>query len=250
MTRSPVWHPFTQHALEPPMRRIARAEGAHLIEEDGTAVLDAISSWWVITHGHRHRIGELVRLQHTGLKRFEADQRFANVRQMGTIAALDLVVRQGGYLSDIGPRLRGFFRERGFLIRPLGNVIYLMPPYCVTADDLDRAYNAVAEAADALLGLTTCGERALTAARIPPAEIDRFVPHQANARIFDAVGGNLRIDPARTVRSIEDYGNSSAATIALSLSLSHQTRPLVSGEKLLLTAAGAGLTGGALVFSV
>jgi adenosylmethionine-8-amino-7-oxononanoate aminotransferase len=54
MTRSAVWHPFTQHALEPPMRRIVETDGAYLIDEDGNRILDAISSWWVITHGHRH----------------------------------------------------------------------------------------------------------------------------------------------------------------------------------------------------
>ena len=51
---SPVWHPFTQHALEPAMKRIVRTEGAYLLDEQGHAILDAISSWWVITHGHRH----------------------------------------------------------------------------------------------------------------------------------------------------------------------------------------------------
>jgi adenosylmethionine-8-amino-7-oxononanoate aminotransferase len=98
------------------------------------------------------RIGELARMQQMGLKRFEADRRFARLRQTGTIAALDLVVPEGGYLSDVGQRLRAFFRARGLLIRPLGNVLYLMPPYCVTADDLDRAYDAIEEAADALAG--------------------------------------------------------------------------------------------------
>src|ERR1700742_4602362 len=51
---SPVWHPFTQHALDPVTTRIIRTEGAYLIDEHDHAVLDAISSWWVITHRHRH----------------------------------------------------------------------------------------------------------------------------------------------------------------------------------------------------
>lgn len=54
MSRSPVWHPFTQHALEPDMLPIARSEGAWLEATDGRRVFDGISSWWVITHGHRH----------------------------------------------------------------------------------------------------------------------------------------------------------------------------------------------------
>ena len=56
MTEKPhaVWHPFTQHALEPAMTKIARSEGAYLYTEDGRRLIDAISSWWVVTHGHRH----------------------------------------------------------------------------------------------------------------------------------------------------------------------------------------------------
>jgi 3-oxoacyl-[acyl-carrier-protein] synthase III len=67
------------------------------------------------------------------------------------------------------------------------------------------------------------------------------------ARLFDAVCGNLEIDPARTVRTTEVFGNSSAATIPLSLSIANGQRPFAVGERLLLTAAGAGLTGGAVV---
>src|SRR5580693_9211290 len=51
---SPIWHPFTQHALQPDMVKIARGEGAYLFADDGRRIIDAISSWWVVTHGHCH----------------------------------------------------------------------------------------------------------------------------------------------------------------------------------------------------
>jgi adenosylmethionine-8-amino-7-oxononanoate aminotransferase len=54
MTRSAVWHPFTQHGLDAPATAITGGDGAWLETADGTRILDAISSWWVITHGHRH----------------------------------------------------------------------------------------------------------------------------------------------------------------------------------------------------
>ncbi len=95
--------------------------------------------------------------------------------------------------------------------------------------------------------MAQCASRALDAAGSKPQAVSRFVPHQANARIFDAVCDRLAIAPARTVRTIADYGNSSAATIPLSLSLAHEKRPFAPGEKVLLTAAGAGLTGGAVL---
>ncbi|BCP52319.1 3-oxoacyl-ACP synthase [Kaistia sp. 32K] len=92
-----------------------------------------------------------------------------------------------------------------------------------------------------------CSLEALEAAGLSASDIARFVPHQANARIFDAVGKSLGIDDARIVKTIADYGNSSAATIPLSLSVAHNADPFRRHEKLLLAAAGAGLTGGALV---
>ena len=51
---SPIWHPFTQHGLCEPVPEIARAEGAILYGADGRQWVDAISSWWVTTHGHCH----------------------------------------------------------------------------------------------------------------------------------------------------------------------------------------------------
>ena len=55
-TREPsaIWHPFTQHALQPVMTKIARAEGAWLEGADGSRIFDGISSWWVVTHGHNY----------------------------------------------------------------------------------------------------------------------------------------------------------------------------------------------------
>ena len=94
------------------------------------------------------RIEALEQMHRERLAPFRSDPRFTNVRQSGTIAALDLDVSTSGYLSDVGPQLRSFFRHRDLLIRPLGNVIYLMTPYCVTPADLDRTYAAIDEAAD------------------------------------------------------------------------------------------------------
>lgn len=95
----------------------------------------------------RARIEALSAWQRRHVARFAGDHRFSDVRQLGTIAALDLKVPAGGYLSEVGPSLRAFFRARRLLIRPLGNVIYLMPPYCVTEAELAQAYDAIDEAA-------------------------------------------------------------------------------------------------------
>jgi adenosylmethionine-8-amino-7-oxononanoate aminotransferase len=95
-------------------------------------------------------VAALAAAQATRIARFEGDQRFRNVRACGTIAAVDLAVPDAGYLAEVGPKLRAFFLSRGLLVRPLGDVIYLMPPYCVTEAELDSLYEAIAEAPDAL----------------------------------------------------------------------------------------------------
>ncbi|MBK6895992.1 MAG: adenosylmethionine--8-amino-7-oxononanoate transaminase [Alphaproteobacteria bacterium] len=51
---SPIWHPFTQHGLMQEILPVERAEGAYLYTNDGRRIIDAISSWWVVTHGHCH----------------------------------------------------------------------------------------------------------------------------------------------------------------------------------------------------
>jgi len=70
-----------------------------------------------------------------------------NIRRKGTIAAFEWGPEDASYMSDIGPRLLAFFRSRDLLLRPLGNTVYVMPPYCIDEADLDRIYDVIREAA-------------------------------------------------------------------------------------------------------
>jgi adenosylmethionine-8-amino-7-oxononanoate aminotransferase len=92
------------------------------------------------------RVAALAALQAERLARFQGNPHFANLRRLGTVAALDLQVPDPGYLAGLGPELMAFFGVRGLLLRPLGNTIYVMPPYCTTGADLDLVYDAIAEA--------------------------------------------------------------------------------------------------------
>jgi adenosylmethionine---8-amino-7-oxononanoate aminotransferase len=94
------------------------------------------------------RIAAVTRAQTQGLDHFREDRRFRNVRQIGTIAALDIATNDVGYLAGIGPRLYNDFLGRGLLVRPLGNTIYLMPPYCSTPHELDCVFRAISEIVD------------------------------------------------------------------------------------------------------
>lgn len=64
----------------------------------------------------------------------------ADIRQTGTILALEIKVETDGYFSSIRDQAYSFFLENGMLLRPLGNVIFLNPPYCTTDEQLDFMY--------------------------------------------------------------------------------------------------------------
>ncbi|QZH75034.1 MAG: adenosylmethionine--8-amino-7-oxononanoate transaminase [Erythrobacter sp.] len=91
------------------------------------------------------RIAALAVRQAAGFARLAEKYPLKNLRQCGSIIAADVEVADAGYLSDLGPRLKAGFYARDILLRPLGNTIYLMPPYCITEDQLDRVFNAIGE---------------------------------------------------------------------------------------------------------
>ena len=66
-----------------------------------------------------------------------------SVRRCGTIAAIELEVDDSGYLSALGPKLSQYYLSNDVLLRPLGNVVYLVPPYCSSAEELNRAYDVI-----------------------------------------------------------------------------------------------------------
>jgi len=75
-------------------------------------------------------------------------------------------------------------------------------------------------------------------------DIDWFVPHQANLRIIEAVGGRIKIPEEKILVNIQHYGNTSAASIPLCLD-EYKNR-LKKGDKIVMTAFGAGFTWGAM----
>ena len=89
------------------------------------------------------RVSAVAAEQAQGLKAIAADSRFTAARQTGTITAFDLKVRDSGYLANAALTLRAEFLKRGILLRPLGNTIYIMPPYCITPDELHSVYSAI-----------------------------------------------------------------------------------------------------------
>ena len=65
---------------------------------------------------------------------------------LGTIAAIELRAEDAGYLSDLRSRLYPFFLDQGVLLRPLGNIIYTVPPYAIAPGDLHFVYDVIGKA--------------------------------------------------------------------------------------------------------
>lgn len=67
----------------------------------------------------------------------------ADIRQTGTIIAIELTTNSSGYASAIRQQLYKYFLSQGVLLRPLGNVIYILPPYCIKEDELTKVYEVI-----------------------------------------------------------------------------------------------------------
>lgn len=78
--------------------------------------------------------------------RMKRKANISGLRQCGTILALEIDDGAGDYMSDLGPKLLGFFRDRNILLRPLGNTIYIMPPYCISREELASIHAVIEEA--------------------------------------------------------------------------------------------------------
>lgn len=96
------------------------------------------------------RIAAIARIHAERLSSLKNHPAVAEVRSIGTVAAIELDAVDAGYLSDLRPFLYGFFLEKGVLLRPLGNIVYILPPYAITTSELDYVYDVITEALDRL----------------------------------------------------------------------------------------------------
>jgi 3-oxoacyl-[acyl-carrier-protein] synthase-3 len=99
----------------------------------------------------------------------------------------------------------------------------------------------------AVARMSEATEEALALAGKEIADIDLFVYHQANSRIIKAVGERLDLSGDRVADYVPRFGNTSAATLPIALTLAEQEGRLAPGDAVLLSAFGAGLTWAATV---
>jgi adenosylmethionine-8-amino-7-oxononanoate aminotransferase len=103
----------------------------------------AAANWrGLLAGGWRRDVARIEEVWRSALAPLAGRAVVKEVRIAGTIAAVE-VDAPGGYLADVGPRMRRACIEQGVLLRPLGNVVYAMPPYCTSTDSLLRIASAV-----------------------------------------------------------------------------------------------------------
>ena len=90
-------------------------------------------------------------------------------------------------------------------------------------------------------------EETLVTTGYAPAEIDLYVPHQANKRILDGIGKKLGIPPHKVVVTLAKHGNTSAASVPLALNQAFEDHRLREGGLVLMEAMGGGFTWGAVL---
>lgn len=96
--------------------------------------------------------------------------------------------------------------------------------------------------------MESASKECLEAARVEEKEIAWVIPHQANIRIIDAMAKRFEhLPPERVFKTVHKYGNTSASSVGIALDELLKERAVKSGEKILLTAFGAGFTWGAAI---
>lgn len=86
--------------------------------------------------------------QHTSfLQKIKHHKQVKDIRQCGTVLAIEWQTNKStSYLNDIGDKLYTYFLDKGVILRPLGNVLYVLPPYCISIQDIDYIYNCIENA--------------------------------------------------------------------------------------------------------
>jgi 3-oxoacyl-[acyl-carrier-protein] synthase III len=99
----------------------------------------------------------------------------------------------------------------------------------------------------AVQGMADCSAEIMQRNHLGEGDIDWLVPHQANLRIIDACARRMNLDPAKVMINIDRYGNTTAATIPMCLSEYWQAGKLRRGQRIVLSAFGAGYTWGSVL---
>ncbi len=99
----------------------------------------------------------------------------------------------------------------------------------------------------AVRAMESSAERAIELAGITPEEVDLLIPHQANIRIIKATGSRVKVDVDKVYINVQEYGNTSAASIPIAFDEAREQGIIGEGSVVVMVAFGGGFTWGSLV---
>jgi len=125
----------------------------------------------------------------------------------------------------------------------------------LTHENLDSGRNKIHMAGKevfkyAVRNMGQASTEALAQAGLGPADVDLFIPHQANVRIIDALAKRLDFPREKVYQNIQEYGNTSAASIPIALDEARRNERVHAGSRILMVAFGGGLTWGSALIQL
>ncbi|MGI8547105.1 MAG: 3-oxoacyl-[acyl-carrier-protein] synthase III C-terminal domain-containing protein, partial [Gemmatimonadaceae bacterium] len=147
---------------------------------------------------------------------------------------LSTFMRSGGALADLLRRPAGgaaipmsatVLEDRGHLVKMAGREVF------------KHAVRSMSEAAD----------RALDGAKLTGADIDLFIPHQANVRIIEATAKHAHILMDKVYVNVDRFGNTSSASIPIALDEAVEKKIVGPGSTVMMVAFGAGFTWASMI---
>ena len=98
------------------------------------------------------RIATIAKIHRQRLSAFAQHPAVGDTRSIGTVAAIELRTEDAGYSSKLRLKLYNFFLQAGILLRPLGHIVYVLPPYNIPMENLHYVYDTIAECLEVCCG--------------------------------------------------------------------------------------------------
>ncbi len=116
----------------------------HSYTANPLACSSALASLDLLLEPHCYQQREMIKKSHLNFcKEWRLHPKLKRCESLGTILALEYQTKKSSYFDTMRDRLYHFFLEKGILLRPLGNVLYVLPPYCIKKEELQLIYDYI-----------------------------------------------------------------------------------------------------------
>lgn len=170
------------------------------------------------------------------------------------LSAAEGAVRNGGFVEGSGSTLQGIYASELHADGSVGDMLCVpvgtactVTPQSLAAGEHYLKMNGREVFKIAVRVLVEVSERVLVNSGFTASDLDHYVSHQANMRILSSVGHKLGLPPEKVLSNVDRFGNTSAASIPILLAESVTSGTIKSGDLIMLSAVGGGMTWGAML---